>query len=481
MTATLTRPATPQVAGRVATEPARHRTDVALIAIVVVGSILRVWNLGASRLNYDESFTAMAGRLPISHLFGFLARNDSHPPLDYLLHLPLARAGVSEFWFRLPSAMFSVAALALFAWWVRPRGRVAVIATALMAVSAFQLAHGRDARMYAELEFLGVAIAVLASAWIVRPKRWHAPVLGLAVFAGLMTHVSMFLLAAGLLTLAGRRTDRHAWRWRGAIAAAGLAWLALWGSTFAEQARGGHSSWIPSTTLTTLTTALARLVSYDPALPLVVVAAAAIGAVIIWRTDRPLGRVLVAVLAVPVGLAAVAGLFEPVVLDRTFTLMAWAPIVGVAVAIDALLRRQRVLGVAVIAAGLCLAVPSALGVVNRVAGPDTPLRALAARMQPGDIVAVRPRSKAPELQWTLGVRTASSPARVRVPGVPRAFALRVGRAELTGRVFLLDWKHHHLSAAMRTSSCAPRWSWGNTSIRCLRIPLSISAYPATLE
>ena len=181
----------PPVAGVRRTAPPRTRRalvrsvrldprDLALIALVVIGAGLRLWALGRSRLNYDESFTAMAGRLPVDRLFAFLTAHDSHPPLDYLLHAPFARAGVSEFWFRLPSAACSIAALALLAWWLRPRGRVAIIATAILALSAFQIAHGRDARMYAELELLGVGIAMVADHWRRAPQRHHAPLIGRA-------------------------------------------------------------------------------------------------------------------------------------------------------------------------------------------------------------------------------------------------------------------------------------------------------------
>ena len=215
----------------------------------------------------------MAGRLPVGRLFAFLTAHDSHPPLDYLLHAPFARVGASEFWFRLPSALCSIGALALLAVWLRPRGRVAVIATALVALSAFEIAHGRDARMYAELEVLGVGIAFLTDRWLRAPQRHHAPLLGALVLAGLYTHVSMFLLAAGLLTVAGARRDREAWRWRAAIVAPVAVWAVTWGPHFLVQARGGHSTWIPSTTVATLTTAVARAVTFRPGLTLAVVAA----------------------------------------------------------------------------------------------------------------------------------------------------------------------------------------------------------------
>src|SRR6478609_944570 len=93
---------------------------IGLVGTVALGAVLRLWALGRSKLNYDESFTAMAGRLPLGRMFAFLTAHDSHPPLDYLLHAPFARIGANEFWFRLPSALCSVAALVLLAAWLRP-------------------------------------------------------------------------------------------------------------------------------------------------------------------------------------------------------------------------------------------------------------------------------------------------------------------------------------------------------------------------
>ena len=410
----------------------------------------------------------MAGRLPVGQLFTFLTAHDSHPPLDYLLHAPFARIGASEFWFRLPSALCSVGALALLGVWLRPRGRVAVIATALVALSAFQIAHGRDARMYAELEVLGVGIAFLADRWLRAPQRHHAPLLGALVLAGLYTHVSMFLLAAGLFTLAGLRRDGEAWRWRAAIVLPTVIWAVTWGPHFVVQAHGGHSTWIPSTSFSTLTTAIARAVTFRSGMTLLVVAAIVTGAVLMIRRDRTLGRVWIACFAIPIGIAAVAGLVEPVVLDRTFTLMAWAPAVAVAFLLDALFTRRWVLGgVAVAATAAVLLVPDAWSVANSRTGPSTPLTALDQRIRPGDVVAVRPASKAPELQWSLAVRNEMVVRPVEVTGLPRTFALRMGHAAPTGRVWYLNWRARHGHAPLTTGSCAAPWKWGSTRISCL--------------
>ena len=458
--------------------PGRSRVGPWLIAIVAIGAGLRLWGLGASRFGYDEAFTAMAGRLPLGGLTDFITRHDSHPPLDYLIHAPFARVGVSEFWFRFPSVVMSIAALALLAWWLRPRGGVAIWATVVMAVDPFQISHGRDARMYAELEFIGVAVAALTSAWLTRPRARHAVLLGVLVFAGLLTHVSMFLLAAGLLTVPGLRRDRAAWQWRAAIASGGLGWGLVWGTHFVIQAQGGHSSWIPSTTPATLATAIAHLITFESVLVAPAVAATVVGAVLLVRSDARLGRVWLSCFAVPVAIAAIAGLAEPVVLDRTFTLMAWAPVVALAFVLDAIVRRHRFVGALAVAGVIAVALPSALNTITAHKGPDSPLRALETRVRPGDIVAVQPLSKAPELQWSLGVQTHSSTRQVSVPGNPRAFGIRIGTGAATGRVWLLNWRAHHTAADL-TSECGTPWGFGHVRIRCLIAgTLTAAAAPA---
>src|SRR2546423_11661891 len=243
------------------------RGVAAVLAVtVVVGAALRLWGLGAHRLGYDEAFTAMAGRMSLGDLLAYLRTHASHPPLDYLLHAPLARAGVNEFVFRLPSVVCSVGALALFAWWMRRYALAGIVATAVLAVSDFELTHGRTARMYAELELIGVLAAVLADSWLRRPRRWHAPALGALVLAGLLTHVQGFLLAGGLLALAGLRRDRESWRWRAAGLAGGAGGGALWGASFLGPGAPGKSHLVPRPPVNRVNPALRELATQHPGL-----------------------------------------------------------------------------------------------------------------------------------------------------------------------------------------------------------------------
>ena len=286
--------------------------------------------------------------------------------------------------------------------------------------------------MYAELELLGVGIAMLADRWLRRPTKFHAPLLGALVLVGLYTHVSMFLLAVGLLTLAGVRRDREAWRWRAAIAAAVGIWAVTWGPHFLVQARGGHSSWIPPTTFGTLTTAIARSVTFGPAITLAVVAAVVAGAVIVFFGDRPLWRVWAAASPFPSrsppGGARRTGGAGPYLhphglgtrrRDRV-PLRRGAPTAAISSA-----WRHR--------AAAFVIVPSADWAIESHPGPTEPLTALDRRIRPGDIVAVRPTSKAVELEWSLAVRNGLAARSVTLPALPETYALRLGTGPATGR------------------------------------------------
>src|SRR5205814_1992129 len=77
--------------------------------LVAVALALRLYHLGHTRLWFDETFTAMADRLPLGRVPRFLRAHDVHPPLDYVLRWPFAHSGGSEVLVRLPSVVASTA------------------------------------------------------------------------------------------------------------------------------------------------------------------------------------------------------------------------------------------------------------------------------------------------------------------------------------------------------------------------------------
>ena len=444
-------------------------TFIASLGVVVVGLGLRLWHLGADRLGFDEAFTAMAGRRPLGDLLSYLRVRDSHPPLDYLLRSPLSRAGLSEFWLRVPSVACSATAVLLVAWWLRRHGMVGLLVTAFMALSAFEVAHGRDARMYADLELLGVVCAMVSEAWLERPRRRHAIAIGGLVAIGLLLHTSMLLFGAGLLLLPGRRRDVDAWRWRGALLAGFGIWAVLWGPSFLQQSRGGHSEWIPRTTLHLMIDTFGRLVLYDPRAHVAILVGVAIGFVAMWRCDRRLARVVMCCSFVPLGLAALAGLAVPVLLDRTLTLMAWGPMVALAFVVRAAPGRPalRYLGWAALVVLVVVMAGSAWPTVSTRSTADRVLRHLQQVAGPGDVVALRPAGRLHLLEWSLGVRAGDSYRVETVPGIPDTAALRLGPTTAsTGRLWLLDWSKHHL-VSVPGPRCAPDWRVAGARASCL--------------
>jgi hypothetical protein len=443
--------------------------DVALAVCVVVGTLLRFWALGSQRLNYDEAFTAMTARRSLGSMFSFLRVADSHPPLGYLLHSPFALAGLSAFWIRLPDVVCSITALGLFAWWMRRHGVAGLVATALMAVSAFQIAHGREARMYSVMELVGVASAFVVASWLERPRRWHAPLVGVLVFIGLLTHVSMFLLGAGLLCVPGRRTDREAWRWRIALAGGLLGWMALWGPSFVAQTAGGHSDWIPRTSLSGLVTVLGQLATPVSWWRGAAVALVVIGGVLISLRGQAMTRVWTCCFAVPVALAALAGLVAPVLLDRVLTVVSWGALFAIAITIETLARVAPRAAVVVAVLLIALTVPSAVHAITGRSVPDIVIRHLEAVSGPGDAVAVHPPRRRPEIAWPLAVAVGNRPTTVTVPGLRKSAAIRLTGAPSTGRVWLLEWRRRS-RIADGLPRCAPDWQSQNARVICLRLP-----------
>ena len=438
-----------------------------LAVVVLAGAGLRFWHLGASRLNFDESFTAMAGRLPLESLLRYLRASDSHPPLDYILRAPLARAGVSAFAMRLPSVLCSVAALIAFGLWTRRFGRTGLYATVLMALSVFEVQYGREARMYAELQLIGVLAIVLLYSYLQSPTPRCALALGTLTLVALLTHVSGLLLAGGLIAGAGSFRSRDANRLRLSALAAVVIWAGLWGPSFVAQTHGHHSSWIPHTTIARAVSVVGSLVVPWKIAATVVCIAIVAGAVVIRQRDRVLARTWWSCSGLPILAAIVCGRFAPVLIDRTLTIFSCGVFLAVGAALDRVTAHRNVLSaiaMTALAAGL---VASVAPTVSAPAGPDAPLRALEAVARPGDVAAVRPPSKGVELAWSLGVRSSHGAWRAVEVDLPSTPAIEYSGAAATDRVWLLDF-HTRVQPYRRFQRCAPDRLTHGVRIMCIR-------------
>ena len=369
---------------------------------------------------------------------------------------------------RSPSLLFSCAALALFVWWMRERGWLGVIATTLMAVSTFQVLYGGDARMYALLQLLGVAAAIITEQWLRAPARWHAWAIGAVLLVALFDHVSGALLGAGLLAVAGLRRDRDAWRWRFVVTGAGLVWLVAWGPVMVDQLGGQWASWIPRTTPLGFAQTLSRQITLAEGVAPFVLAAVIGGGVVLCRHDRVLGRLWLALGALPFALAALIGVFASFLFDRTLTLASWAPLLALAFLLDAARRRWRMAGTAIaLTVVLIVTTASCTFFLDKRWEYDLSIERLEQVARPGDVIAVRPARYGILVDWRIGIRGDRATRHVHVPDLGDADTLLVTGARRTGRIWLLT----PIGDASRYDAfgrCADEWRDESKKIICLQ-------------
>lgn len=123
--------------------------------LLVIATILRLYNLGYEQLWFDEAFTALVANPHTD--FWLAVTGDNHPPLWSVIQAVNYRIlGDSEFAFRLPSALMSIASVLLIwriALALNFQQKTAFIAGLLAATLPAGLYFAQDGRMYAALIF----------------------------------------------------------------------------------------------------------------------------------------------------------------------------------------------------------------------------------------------------------------------------------------------------------------------------------------
>ncbi len=181
------------------------RFELAVLAVVVAGSVLRLWGLGWRQLWYDEIFSWLVARGSWAALWAATA-GDVHPPLYYaLLKVSIVFLGDAEWALRLPSAVLSIVGLALT--WPLARSfnlseRESLVAVTVMAFAPFQVQYAHEARMYAMLQVLTIGLLLA-----INGRRWG--VAALLCAAGAWTHTYAILFGASVYALALAREVRR--------------------------------------------------------------------------------------------------------------------------------------------------------------------------------------------------------------------------------------------------------------------------------
>lgn len=220
-----------------------------LIALVLLGAVLRFWDLPNLPYTHDElsALNRLHPTLSQTITDGVIA-NDTHPPGVQVFEWCWARAfSQQEADMKLPFIVMSLAAIVLlyrFAMaWTGPGA--ALMLAALMATLQYSVFYGQLARPYAAGLFTTALLADQLTRWLAFANRNALIGSALAMVAsGYVHHFSLLLailmaVTVLLLAPAGKRKE-----WLMACGAAGLLYLPNLPIFFTQLNQGGLSGWL---------------------------------------------------------------------------------------------------------------------------------------------------------------------------------------------------------------------------------------------
>lgn len=171
---------------------------IILLAVLLLGLFLRLYDLGGESIWVDEGFSVRVSRLALPDLLDASIQGDRHPPLYHLiLHGWIGQFGTSEVAVRFPSAVFGVLSI----WLMYAVGRLllgveaGLLSALVLAMSEFHIRYSQEARMYALLVLLTLASMYFFLRLLNREDKWTW--VGYVVCTALLLYSHTF----GLLTL----------------------------------------------------------------------------------------------------------------------------------------------------------------------------------------------------------------------------------------------------------------------------------------
>jgi len=157
--------------------PRQAGLTILLVAIVLLGAALRLYNLDGSSFWLDEISTALTAREDVASILRFHLEEAGNPPLVSLItHAFFVLWGENEFMARLPAALLGSLSILLIykAGCLMWDERAALIGALLLAVNPGHVEYSQEARHYALMVFLALLslIFLLLALWKNRVWLW---------------------------------------------------------------------------------------------------------------------------------------------------------------------------------------------------------------------------------------------------------------------------------------------------------------------
>lgn len=200
---------------------------VFIIVILLLGAGLRFYDLGGKSMWDDEVITVQIAQKDLRHIGQELGQIPNNPALHYwLVHFFLKLgSGNDEFWARLPSALFGIAAIPFLYLLTRALfgKKSALVAIALLAFSPLHIYYSQEARAYTQFTFFSL-LSFYFFFEILRQdsRKWEVGYV-LSSTLSLYTHyfAIFYLLAQVVIVLLFFGLEKRKVRW-------GLRFPALW-------------------------------------------------------------------------------------------------------------------------------------------------------------------------------------------------------------------------------------------------------------
>lgn len=230
----------------------RRTTPWLALALFLIAFGLRVYQLDAADLTYDETVSVFLANQSVASILSYIrVAIREHPPFYYLaLHLWVQVAGLSEYALRFFSVWFGALSVALtFRLGRRGLGKLAALtAAAILTIQPFHHYYSQEARMYTLIMVEGLLLfmAFHRVRYDGRLRWWLA--LGALAAASVFTHYfSVFILIAiNLYALTMPISRTFILRWFGAQAAVGgLFAIYIFTSHAIYHLRGQFSGYAP--------------------------------------------------------------------------------------------------------------------------------------------------------------------------------------------------------------------------------------------
>lgn len=129
-----------------------------LIAITLLGTYLRIHNLGTQSIWLDEAVSYELSHVNSVSLVWTNAMADKHPPLHFLILHFVSIFSSSEFMLRLPSAVFGILTIPM----IYKTGeslfgkKEGLISAFILSISSIHIFYSQEARMYAQMVLFSI-------------------------------------------------------------------------------------------------------------------------------------------------------------------------------------------------------------------------------------------------------------------------------------------------------------------------------------